>query len=463
MKISLPEKRLLSYMKSASPSKILEDGQKRLIPAVKRAAREVSAYKKLLAEHRIDIRKIRDEKSFKNNFPLIDKTFFALNDLPDLCAGSNIKDMRSAMVSSGFSDAAYSYGLTGRSRSKNMESQIDFLTYLLFGLTKETFFINCLGMGTRISTSFPFADTSVRPDMVIELIKKFSGYFRHFLLIGNTYFIKKVIEDAAEQGVCWSKLSAHIIIGEDWFPENYRSYLARLMGCELDDQGGENILSNFGACELALSLFRENSQTVNIRRMAEKDMKLKIALFGDTAKPCPILFQYFPFQIFMEEKDEELIFTDLSNESICPLIRYSTRDKGMLYTYDEMEAILKESGHTDCMPDLKLPFVAVMGRADKYIEIGALSFTPEDVKDGLYSDFEAAGATTGYFRMSKAQDRLRIEVQLKEKRDPSPELEKTFSQAIGHRVKTDFELVLYPYMKFPYGMGLVYENKFKYI
>jgi len=463
MKISLPEKRLLDYMKSASPSKILRDGRKRLIPAVRRAAREVGAYKRLLAEHSIDIRKIRNEKSFKDNFPLIDKTFFALNDLPDLCVGANPKDIRSAMVSSGFSDAAYSYGLTGRSCYKNAERQIDFFAYLLFGLTKDTFVINCLGMGTHIRTAFPFAETSVRPDMVIGLIRKLSGCFAHFLIISNTYFMKKVIEDGVAEGLDWSKLSVHIIIGEDWFPENYRSYLARLMGLDLNGQGGKNILSNFGACELGLSLFRENSQTVNIRRLAEKDMKLKIALFGDIPKPCPILFQYFPFQIFMEEKSGELIFTDLSNDSICPLIRYSTKDKGMLYTYDEVKAILKESGYRGCMPEMKLPFAAVMGRAGKCIEIGGVSFTPEDVKDGLYGDFEAAGATTGYFRMSKAQDRLRIEVQLKEKIEPAPELEKKFSQAIGRNVKTDFELLLYPHMKFPYGMGLVYENKFRYI
>ena len=94
---------------------------------------------------------------------------------------------------------------------------------------------------------------------------------------------------------------------------------------------------------------------------------------------------------------------------------------------------------------------------------GTITVTPEDVKAGLYSDFEVARKTTGYFRMSKHDEFLRLEIQLKENTSPTGELRKRFYQAIRKHVNTYFELLVYPYREFPYGMGLIYEHKFKYV
>ena len=91
------------------------------------------------------------------------------------------------------------------------------------------------------------------------------------------------------------------------------------------------------------------------------------------------------------------------------------------------------------------------------------SIFPEEVKQGLYSDFNVAALTTGYFKISKESNIFLIEVQLKKGVENTFEIEEAFRKAIGIYLKPKFRLKLYYYEKFPYGMELDYERKFKHI
>lgn len=459
------KKKFIRYLK-ADPAKISADGKMRIIPAFQSAAKDVPAYKKLLAGKGVVAGSIKDIEAFRKKVPVIDKSIFSAPDISSLCRGGTLKEMKSAMVSSGTSETSYSYGISTRKEVRKQPLLIDFLLDLWFGINqRRTLVINSLGMGTCLSpnVSFPVVHTSVRPDMVIELVNKFAAHFEQFIIIGNTYFMKKVIEDGIDCGLNWKTLPAHFIIGEDWFPENYRDYLAGLLGVDFRDMRNKSVVSNMGLCEFGLTLFRESMDTIRIRRLAQKDTALRYALFGQETEICPELFQYDPYQIFPEEINGELLITDLSRNNLIPLIRYNTKDRARIYAYNEIKDILTKFNYQDYSSVLKLPLISIMGRTGKNVQSGGREVAIEEVKAGLYSDFEAAAATTGYFRISKKDGRLIIEVQLKEKREPSEDLKKKFFNAIMQYVKVDFELVLYPYKEFPYGMGLIYEQKFKYV
>ncbi len=457
--------KIIEYLKNADPQEIMNEGEKRAIRAFQRAARKLPGYNDIIKRNGINCKSVTNIDTFKQLIPIIDKSIFN-NTIEQLCIDGKINNLKSIMLSSGFSNR-FSYGISSK---KELDSLIEFSDMLLelnFKISRySTFLINCLGMGVHVNTSLPIAETSVRSDIVVELVKKICNKYDQIVILGNTYFMKKVLEEGVEKGIDWGKICIHIVVGEDWFSENYRSYLARILGIDPDNMQKGAILSTLGICELGLSLFQESVDTVRIRRLADANPKLKSALFGKDIDVVPMLFHYNPFQIFLEECDGKLIFTTLNNDALMPLIRYSPGDKGIIIPYNKLKDILSNFSMNDYIPSLKLPLVAVKGREGKFIKIEKNIFTPEQVKTGIYSDADTARATTGYFVMSKDIDNghLKIEIQLKEGREDIFAMQEKFRDVIKRYINTDnFNVVVYLYKDFPYGMALTYEEKFRNI
>lgn len=448
---------------TTSPERLMKIGDAKLIPAFRNAVKNVAAYKKILNEHNVDPRVITDKESYTRLLPIIDKSVFDKYDIIELCKGGDLSDMQLASTSGGTSGTTFSFGLTGSKELRDLSFFIDTLAEISFNVSqRKTLWISALAMGVHVRTNLPLAETSVRSDMVLALLKKIGPQFEQIILHGNPFFIKKLIEEGAETGIDWKSMLVHVVIGEDWTPENYNDYIASYLGIDCDRSSTGKIGIILGITELGITLFQETEESAWIRRLARKDKEFGKALFGKYSQICPILFTYHPYQIFLEEVNDELVFSSLSRDAMIPLLRYCSGDKGIVYTYDEVKALLERFGYGKYAPHVKLPMVAVSGRRIKaagFID----TITPEHVKTGIYSDFEAAKATTGYFRMSLPKARLKIELQLCPKREPSESLKRRFYECISKYVKTDFELILYPYAQFPYGMGLIYEYKFKYI
>ncbi len=461
------QQEIIKYLKSADPQKIMSEGEKKAIFAFQRAAYKIPAYRDIIRKRGINYKSITNIDAFKRLVPVIDKSIFS-NAIDRLCVDGKIKDLKSIMLSSGFSNR-FSYGISSK---KEIDSLIEFSDVLLelnFKISRyTTFLISCLGMGVHVNTSLPIAETSVRSDIVVELVKKIQDKYEQIVILGNTYFMKKVLEQGVEKGIDWGEICVHIVVGEDWFPENYRSYLSRMLGVNLDDidMRRGSMLSTLGICELGLSLFQESIDTVRIRRLADANLRLKSALFGKNTDVVPMLFHYNPFQIFLEECDGKLVFTTLNSDALMPLVRYSPGDNGVIIPYNKLKDVLSDFGMNDYVPSLRLPLVAVKGREGKFIRIGEDIFTPEQVKTGIYSDADTARATTGYFVMSKDpdNDNLKIEIQLKEDRKDVFTMQGKFRDVIKRYINTDnFNVVVYVYKEFPYGMGLTYEEKFRNI
>ncbi len=462
-------KKIIKLLCSVDPHKLEEYGHKLLIPAFWRAAKKVPAYKKILAEHNIDHRRIKDVKTFIEKVPVIDKhNTFARFEIESLCVGGTIKNMKLAMSSSGFS-GVYSYGINTHQNYKRISQSIDTALDYVFEISKRrTFLVNCIPMGVKVHTSLKIAETSVRSDMALAIIKKFSHKFDQTLIVSDPHFLKKLAEEGNEQNINWKKLNISLISGEDWFSESFRSYLAHLIELDLDNSRGRLIGATMGIAELDLNLFHESADTINIRRFAQENEDLKKDLFGKDIKASPLLFHYYPHRIFLEAlpkdaEEKELVFSMLSPYMLIPLMRYNSKDRGNVIPYLKLKEILRRHHCENMLPELKLPCVWVGGRKDRFIETKGMRIYPEEVKQGLYEDFEVAFCTTGYFRLSKENNEPKLEIQLKKGITLTDHLKNKFRKALLRYIDAEIPITFYHYQDFPYGMELDYERKFKHI
>lgn len=454
-------RRYFKQLRKADSRAMARASEDRAVQTFHDAVQRVPAYSAILAERGIDPGTIANIHDF-SRLPILKKDVFERFEIEELCRDGNLDQMRSVMISSGFSNGIYSLGMTSHRSYRSMENMTDALLDHAFGSgRKKTFLINALGMGTRIFTSLPMAETSVRADMVVALVKKLSCKFEQIIIVAGTYFAKRIAEDGVTAGV-WGKTPVHFVIGEDWFPESFRDYLMWLTGIDSNRSESGSVISSMGVCEVGLSLFRETPQTIAIRRLAEKDEALRKRLFGDDCKSVPMLFQYDPMDVYMEVVNGELTFTTLGRNVMVPLIRYQTGDLGQIYSHDEIRQVMGDCGAGDLVPELKLPLVAVAGRSGRAVDVRGAVVTPELVKDALYSDDDMAANTTGYFRIVPVNSHVRIEVQLKEGAAGDLAAGRGFGNALARVAGVNCEVELFPYREFSHGVGLIYEEKFRY-
>lgn len=462
-------RKTLKILTTSAPEQIVAYGETQLLKAFQRAALRVPAYKEILKKAGCVPVKITSVAAFKEMVPIITKEdVFPQYPIEDVCLDGSIGRIRSAMSSSGFS-GVFSFGINTEENHHNAVKAIDTALDYIFDISKKkTLFINSLPMGVRVPTSLPVADTSVRWDMALAIFKKFSPSFEQVILLSDPHFLKKILEDGSEQGVNWKKENIHLITGEDWMPESFRSYLGTLLGTDWEKMDRGLVGGTMGVAELDLNLFHESRDTIRIQRAALADSRLRYALYGEGCDVQPTLFHYYPHRTFLELVDNgdgspELVVSMLSDALLIPLIRYNVKDVARIHPYNEIKEILNDCGYGKLCPELKLPLLSVGGRKSRALSAGDKFLAPEAVKQGIYSEYSVAVATTGYFRLSMEDNSFLIEVQLRKGLEPSLAYENDMRRAIGNYSDVPFLLKIYPYSSFPYSMELDYERKFKNI
>lgn len=463
----LKRRKALEILTTSNPDDIVSYGEKRVISSFKRAAVRVPAYRKLLDDRKVPVDKVCDLASFATHVPVISKEMmFPDHEISELCVEGTFQSMSSVMTSSGFS-GLFAYGVSSEQNRQEAIFAIDTtLDYTFKTSRKKTLFINCLPMGVRIPTTLPVADTSVRSDMALAIYNKFKNNFDQFLCISDPHFLKKILEDGQEQGIDWKKANVHLITGDDWVPETFRSYLGAILDTDWDNLDRAFVGGTMGICELGVSLFHETPDSIRIQRLAYSNRDFRHALYGSEVEILPTLFHYYPHQTYLEligenEGPRELVISMLSESLLIPLIRYNSSDMAKLIPYKRLVEVLSDFGYRHLAPGLKLPLVAVFGRKGRCVTVSSGSVSPEQVKEGIYSAHDIAAATTGHFKLSQDGDIARIDLQLKKKLSPDLTLEERFKKAIMTNISTNCRIKLHPYQSYPYQMEIDYERKFK--
>lgn len=450
-----------------SSKRLLEMSQKKALHVFKVHAKNVSFYRKFLQESNVQPEKIRTTDDFIKLVPILDKDRLFISNLDnvdEILSGHGLRDCRAILPSSGFS-GKFSFGMNTKKDIMSQEKHVDMMLNYVFDVRrKRTLLINSLSMGIAIPTAkVTTISTGPRADIVIFAVKAFSGKFDQTIIVGDNCLLKNIIERGVENGVRWNEYATHLILGGDSFPENFRSYLAHIMKVDIDREQRMIIGSSFGIAEIGLNILWETPSTMGIRRAAALDSKFRAALLGREEDLCPMLFQYHPLKIHVEEVRDRLVFTNLDAGALTPIVRYASGDHGLIIPYERAVKALKAVGLERYIPRFNIPIVAVKDRV-QYINFDGRLISPNTIKNALYSDFGLPGLTTGYFRTTRSGEKLILEIQLKQDVTVSEEIKKRFEVSIASYIRNvNIELKFYPYKEFQYGMGLDYERKFVYM
>lgn len=436
------------------------------LAAFHRAAASVPAYRTILQEAGIEAGKIQHVADF-STLPILDKAgTFQRFPIEELCRDGEVGRLGSVLTSSGHS-GIFAFGLNDAATLPAMSGWIDDLLDLLFAVrSKRTLLINCLPMGVKVPTqACTLAETSVRPDMTVALVKSLGRHFSQIILVGEAAFIKHVLELGRQSEVDWKQSLVHVILGEEPLAENARKYFEAMIGTDPRRPEDGVIASSMGVAEIGLNLFSEippASPLIALRRLLHENAELRGRVLGP-GKTVPSLFTYDPRRIFTEfDSAGRLVLTTLDPYVRIPLVRYATGDRGRFLSLPEEIRPSAEAAGISWTLLQAIPIVAITGRGE-HASAGEAPVYPEEVKEGIYHDHSLAPLTTANFRLVSGATHVRVRIQLSRGISRTVEIEKGFRAAIAHYVAAPIEVVCEPYETFVSGMSLDYERKFSYL
>lgn len=436
------------------------------LDAFSNAATRVPAYRTLLREAGIRVEEVQSPQDF-HRLPVLEKAgTFQRFPIQEMCLDGSLGRPGTVLTSSGHS-GRFAFGLTDAEALPATTAWIDDALDFIFGVrSRPTLLINCLPMGVKVPTlACTLAETSVRPDMTIALIRSFGRHFAQVILVGEPAFIKHVLELGQRAGVMWRDHVVHLVLGEEPLAENARRYLGDLLGHDLRQPEKGMAFSSMGVAELGLNLFFEVpplGDLVRLRRLLHERKELRAAA-GFEGEVVPSLFTYDPRRLFVEcDADGRLILTTLNLATRIPLIRYATGDQGEFVRLPPgLRGALEGEGLSwDVLSSL--PLIAISGRGSGAAS-GESQIYPEAVKEGLYHDADLAVLTTANFRLVPDPAVAWVRIQLSPGVRENPEIERRFHTAIAHYVRVPFRVGCEAYERFGSGMLLDYERKFDYL
>ncbi|WP_417623758.1 hypothetical protein [Paremcibacter congregatus] len=457
----------LKMLEKSTPEGLKKLGEKKLVQRFKSAKKASPALKKLLDEARIDSEAVSSSEDYSQlSFKMAKENTFNRFELEDLCRPGALDALSGVLTSSGHS-GNFAYGLTTRQQRKSTPDMIDLALQGVFNIDeKKTLLVNCLPMGVRFpSNVVTQAEVSVREDMALALIRKFSPYHDQVIITCDPLFLKVLLDKAEHWCVDWKKIHKHLIIGEETFGEKFRDYVGSKLHINPDNPATGIIGSSMGVGELGLNLCFETLETISLRRAINNNPVLLRTLFGckSPKDPLPMLFAYNPLAHYMETADRdndgfgELLVSLLAKDTPVPLFRYQTGDEARLLETGEIKAAFQALGLP--LPQLpNMPLICIRGRHKDRLKTGLHIGA---VKDSLYQNHDFADKITGAFRVEADSPGL-VHVQLRRKIKSTdvicPDL---INQ--DETLFTSTDIKLWSYEDFPYGQTLDYERKFSYL
>jgi phenylacetate-CoA ligase len=458
----LKRKRITRFLQTTSPEYIENLSEKKLISEFHKNYKFSPAYADILKKCDLKPQAIKSVDEFKLKVPVLKKSNYFERYTFDQLLGKNISKTKLITSSSGFS-GNFAFGFASDRAVRGSRSGADLTLDYWFNISnRKTFLINCAPMGVHVETSLALAETSVRSDMALSLIKKISPSFDQTIIAGDPHFLKKLVEEGTQLKIKWKELGISLISGQDWLPESLRTYLSQLLKIDIDNDESRAIYATMGMTELGLNVFHESKFTVRLRRMALNNPNLREKLSVLEMNASPMFFHYYPFSTYIEslktEEGKELLFSILDKNNLLPIFRYSTGDSGHIISYMDLYEILKID-YPLLMPDLKLPMGILFGRIkNRYDTKGNIIFQ-EDIKEGLYNDFEVAENITGLIQVKNEDYKISVKVQLQKDRTAGKNLEKKIQSAVHTYLSSEVDVRPMNYFDFPEGTELNYERK----
>jgi len=459
--------RSFNRLKNVSPDEFEALAVKRLIIVVNHVINHSSVYLKMSKNENTNAGPIKNIDDFNERIPVIDKEIlFNSHSLRDLTLGIKFENIGTIRISSG-SSGSYSYQLQPFGYKSTSGIATEYLLKKIFNVPIDnTIIINTLPAGFNIPTfTIPVVVTGTIENHAYATIKKIAGDFKHIVLTGEAPFIKNVLESGTRNGFSWKDHDVYIITGGEYVPENMRNYFSFLLGRDKPDEG--RIQLNMGLTELATTVFFETRETINLRRLARTNEKLKKLLFTDDTRSVPEIMHYLPHEIYMESirnqfNRSELVVTLLDKKHQIPIIRYNTKDEVEVMSFKNLKSVLIQCNLEAYLPSFKLPIGIIYGRGERMTD-GFDWFSVNEIKEIIYSDFEIAGIITGAFKIYPENNGcFDIKIQLQDHKKENPDMIERLKLITKSYTLCIIEYEFISYFEFRFGMEFNYGRKFDY-
>lgn len=454
---------LLRMLARQTPEKLWGLSRKRLQRVFARAAVHSPAYRRLLQEAGVSATPGLSADAILQRAPVLDKAGlferFGVDEL--LVRGLGPAALGGILTSSGYGGGRFAFGVSTRRQQRSTPEDIDLGLQLAFGIdSRSTLLVNCLPMGVMFnSNAVCVANVSVREDMALAILAQAGPLFDQVILCTDPLFCKRLLDHAAAQGFDWGRLRTNLILGEEMFAEDFRSYLAHHLRVEPDAPDGPMLASSMGVGELGLNLFFETRQTIALRRALHRQ---------DPDGLVPAFFCFSPLRTFVEvlapdaDGVGDLVISMLDERAPLPMIRYRTGDRARWLAAADTAPL--DPATRAALQRQPFPVIAILGRDRDRID---QHWHVDHFKALLYRQPTLAETLSGAFTVRGQPAGLQLDVQLTRGRDAEvarveAALGSLLAESAGKRFAPVPQLRCYPYAAFPHGMGLDYERKFRY-
>ncbi|WP_043639256.1 phenylacetate--CoA ligase family protein [Nonomuraea candida] len=395
-------------------------------------AATVPAYRRFLAEHRVDPATVVTLDDFAR-LPMTTKdTYTRRHPLPDLCRDGVIGDL--IAVSSG-STGAPAFWPRSVSDERVVADRFEEVFRDSFDARgRRTLAVVCFALGTWVGGLFTvnccrhlaergYPITVVAPGTdrreILRVLPELAPYFDQVVLLGYPPFLKNVIDT---EDLPWADWDVKLVTAGEVFSEEWRALVAERAGIADPVRG---IASLYGTADAGV-LGNETALSVELRRFLAARPGPARELFGESR--LPTLVQYDPGVRFFEEHQGTLLF---SGDNGVPLVRYHIADEGGVLAYRELLDFVRGHGFETRQEGPERPFVYVFGRSHFTVSYYGANVYPENIAVGLEQP-EVSGVVTGKFVLEAAEDQrhdrhLTVTVELMPGEKPSDEV----AQAVG--------------------------------
>lgn len=378
----------------------------------------VPAYRRFLAQARIDPAAVRTIDDFRR-LPLLTKdNYLRRHPLAQLCRGGELVGCDMVAVSSG-STGEPTFWPRSVADELAVATRFEQVFHDSFGADRRTTLaVVCFALGTWVggmytasccrhlaAKGYPITVITPGSDVteILRVVTALGPQFEQVVLLGYPPLLKGVVDTGAARGVPWPDLHVKLVLAGEVFSEQWRTLMGQRLG---SDQPCVDSASLYGTADAGV-LAVETPLSVCIRRYLAAHPAIARELFGESR--LPTLAQYDPRSRLFEVHDATLLVT---GDNGIPLIRYHIADTGGLHSFDAMLAFLADHGFDPAAelgrdhpgrPIRELPFVHVFGRSLFTVSYFGANIYPENVTVGLEQPPVAAWVT-GKFVMESKED-----------------------------------------------------------
>ncbi len=389
----------LQVLRRFDPAPVLTSVQrKKALAVARKAAREVPAYREFLKTHGWapkDVEKISWPQW--GQLPVTDKdTYIRKYPIEQRCLNGNLP-MRGKIDESGGASGQPTEWVHSLEEEGPLLETIGLYRKIWWPDAREIILVNAFSCGpwsggvtlTLLLRNDMLVKT-VGTDIegVLQTLRSFGPKYQ-YIISGYPLFLSEILK----RDFPWNDYRVDLITGGDAHSIGWQQ--------QVEKQINGRVVSAYGASDINVGLGVQTPLTHAIRSalLHEEKLRHRLSWYGEV----PMIFQFNPLNIFVEQNERELVMTYLTPFKAHPIVRYNLHDEGRVFTYRELRALI--TSHAPALSTLfeqshlRLPFLIVEGRSD-----GAISFDGANVQPSQIEDILSGVPEVNRFKMLRREN-----------------------------------------------------------